>query len=115
MPYGQYVFRVSDRMLVAPLVGQRVGAGGDGFTRDINDTLAGLLAVWRARPRVWIATQPQVVFDLEQERTYGDVGGEIGCLLLDRLSTYVRPSIGFGSRGDKPYTWGLTFGFRIVP
>ena len=39
----------------------------------------------------------------------------VGVLLLDRLSTYVRPTFGFGTDNGKPYTWGITAGVRFVP
>jgi hypothetical protein len=114
-PYVQWVIQTSPRSFVAPLVGQRVSMGGDQYAPELNDTLVGLYAAWRVTPRVWIGAQPQVVFDLEYDRTFGDVSGEVGVMLLDRLSTYVRPVVGFGTDGNKPYTWGLAFGFRVVP
>jgi hypothetical protein len=115
MPYAQYVAQLSPRVLLAPFAGYRTGIGGEEFAPSPKDTLVGATVVWRTTERVWIATTPQVVFDLENDLTYGDVGGEFGYMLLDRVGTYVRPTFGFGRNGAKPYDWGVAFGFRIVP
>jgi len=115
MPYGQFVFQPSSRTIVAPFVAYRVGVGGDDFAPEVNDTLAGVSIVWRPSSRLWLSVQPQVIVDAALDATYGEASAEVGHQLLDRLSTYVRPSLGLGSDRTKPYTWGLTFGFRIVP
>ena len=82
MPYAQYVRQISPRVLLAPFFGYRFDVGGDDFAPAYKDSLVGVMAVWRATDRTWIATTPQVVFDLEHDRTYGDVGGEVGYMLL---------------------------------
>lgn len=115
MPYGQFVVQPSARTIVAPFVGSRFGVGGDQFAPDVQDTLAGVYAVWRPTPRLWLATQPQVVFDVARDSTYGEISGEVGYQWLRRLGTYVRPSMGVGSDGSKPYAWGVTVGVRFVP
>lgn len=115
MPYAQYVLQPSMRTLVAPFVAYRTSIGGDEYAPEYGDTLVGVTAVWRPTPRLWVSTTPQILLDGSNDRTYGDVGGEVGYLLLDRLSTWVRPTVGFGTDGDKPYDWGITIGFRIVP
>lgn len=115
MPYGQFVFQPSARTILAPFVAYRVGVGGDDFAPEVRDTLAGVSIVWRPSPRLWLSVQPQVIRDEALDATYGEASAEVGHQLLDRVSTYVRPSLGLGSDRTKPYTWGLTFGFRIVP
>jgi len=115
MPYAQYVRQISPSVLIAPFYGYRFGIGGDDIAPAYKDSLVGVMAVWRATDRMWIATTPQVVFDMENDRTYGDVGGEVGYMLLGHVSAYARPTIGFGRNGETPYDWGVTFGFRIVP
>jgi len=115
MPYAQYVRQVSPRVLIAPFFGYRFGIGGDDIAPGYKDSLVGVMAVWRASDRMWIATTPQVVFDMENDRTYGDVGGEVGYMLLQHVSAYARPSVGFGRNGQAPYDWGVAFGIRVVP
>lgn len=115
LPYAQYVRQVSPAVLVAPFVGQRLSAGGDDFAPTYTDTLLGATVVWRVTPRAWLAATPQWLVDLEHARQYGDVTGEVGIRLLDQVSAYVRPSVGYGRRGEKPYDWGLAVGLRIVP
>ena len=36
-------------------------------------------------------------------------------MLLTHVGTYVRPTVGFGRNGEKPYDWGVTFGFSDRP
>ena len=115
MPYAQYVRQTSPRLLLAPFFGYRFGVTGEEFAPTYKDSLIGVTAVWRATNRTWIATTPQVVFDLEHDRTYGDVGGEVGVMVSRRFSTYVRPSFGYGRSGEKPYDWAVTAGLRFVP
>ncbi len=115
MPYGQMVFQPSARTILAPFVAYRVDVGGDDFASEVNDTLAGVSIVWRPSPRLWLSVQPQVIVDAALDATYGEASGEVGHQVLDHVSTYVRPSLGLGSEGAKPYTWGLTCGFRMVP
>lgn len=115
MPYAQYVKQIAPRVLVAPFFGYRLSAGGDDFAPPYKDSIVGAMIVWRPSDRTWVATTPQVVFDLEQDRTYGDVGGEFGYMLFTHVGAWVRPTIGFGSNGEKPYSWGIVGGVRIVP
>ena len=115
MPYAQYVRQISPNVLVAPFFGYRFAAGGDDFASSYKDSLVGVMAVWRATDRTWIATTPQVVFDLEHDRTFGDVGAEVGYMLRTHLGMWVRPTIGFGRNGEKPYSWGVLAGVRVVP
>ena len=115
MPYAQYVRQVSPRVLLAPFFGYRFGVGGDDFAPGLQGLARRGDRRVAATDRTWIATTPQVVFDIEHDRTYGDVGGEVGYMLLEHVGAYVRPTMGFGRNGEKPYTWGVTFGFRIVP
>jgi hypothetical protein len=115
MPYGQFVRQIGARSLLAPFVGYRQDISGDDFGARYRDVLVGTTVLWRASDRTWVSTTPQVVFDLENDRTYGDVGAEVGYLLLDRMSLYARPTVGFGADGQKPYDWGIAVGFRFVP
>ena len=115
MPYVQYVRPVSPRVLLAPFFGYRFAAGGDDFAPPYKDALVGVTVVWRATPRIWIATTPQVVFDTEHDRTYGDVGGEVGYMLFRHMGAWARPTFGFGRNGEKPYSWGVMAGVRVVP
>lgn len=115
MPYGQFVVQPSARTLVAPFVAYRVGAGGDRFSPDVKDTLVGVNTVWRVSPRLWVAAVPQVVLDAARDSTYGEISGEVGHMVRRRLGAYVRPSVGYGRNGDKPYDWALTAGVRFVP
>jgi len=115
MPYAQYVRQLSPRVLLAPFFGYRLSAGGEDFASPYKDAIAGAMVVWRASDRTWVATTPQIVFDLEHDRTYGDVGGEVGYMLFTHVGTWIRPTIGFGSSGQKPYSWGIVGGVRIVP
>lgn len=115
MPYAQYVKQLSPRVRLAPFFGYRFSAGGDEFAPAYKDSIVGTMVVWQVSDRMWIATTPQVVFDLEQDRTYGDVGGEVGYMLFTHVGTWVRPTIGFGSNGEKPYSWGVMAGVRVVP
>jgi len=114
-PYAQYVAQLSPTLLVAPFVGQRLSAGGDDFAPTYNDTLFGATVVWRGTPRLWVSSTPQWLVDVENDRAYGEVAGEVGVMVRRRLSTYVRPSVGFGRRNEKPYDWGLAAGVRLVP
>jgi hypothetical protein len=115
MPYGQFVVQPSPRTLVAPFVTYRVGVGGDEFAPAIKDTLVGVSVVWRSSDRLWLSARPQVIFDSALDSTYGEVGGEVGVMVSRRVSTYVRPSFGYGRNGAKPYDWALTAGLRFVP
>ena len=115
MPYGQFVVQPSSRTLVAPFVTYRFGVGGDEFAPTIKDTLVGVSVVWRSSDRLWLSARPQVVFDTALDATYGEVGGEVGVMISRRISTYVRPSFGYGRSGEKPYDWAVTAGLRFVP
>lgn len=115
MPYGQFVLQPSARTLVAPFIAYRVGAGGDRFAPEVKDTLVGVETVWRTTPRLWVSAVPQVVLDAARDSTYGEVSGEVGFMLRRRLGTYVRPSVGYGRNGEKPYDWGLAAGVRFIP
>jgi hypothetical protein len=115
MPYAQLVVQPTPATILAPFVAYRFSAGGDEFAPGFSDTLVGVNAVWRVTPRMWLSAVPQVIFDRELEATYGEIGGEVGVLLSRNISTYVHPSVGLGSDGAKPYTWGVTVGLRIVP
>jgi hypothetical protein len=115
MPYAQYVKQISPGVRLAPFFGYRFSAGGDEFASPYRDSIVGAMIVWRVSERTWVATTPQIVFDLEHDRTYGDVGGEVGYMLSTHVGTWVRPTIGFGRNGEKPYSWGLAGGVRIVP
>ena len=115
MPYAQYVHEVSPRLRIAPFFGYRIGVGGNDFAATYKDLITGVMAVWPTTDRTWIATTPQIVFDLSNDRTYGDVGGEVGVMVLEHVGTYGRLSLGFGRDGEKPYDWGVTFGVRFVP
>lgn len=115
MPYAQYVAQLTPRLLLAPYVAQRVSAGGDDFAPTYSDTLLGATVVWRATAGLWVAATPQWLVDQENDRQYGDLTGEVGYVLLERVSTYVRPSVGYGRDGEKPYDWGIAVGVRFVP
>lgn len=115
MPYAQFVGQATSRTLLAPFIAYRTGVGGDDFAPAYRDVLVGATAVWRASNRAWVSTTPQVVFDLEHDRAYGDVGVEVGYMLLDRVGTYVRPTVGFAANDEKPYGWGIAVGLRFVP
>jgi hypothetical protein len=111
----QYVRQITPNVRLAPFFGYRFDAGGDEFAAPYQDAIVGTMVVWQVSGRTWIATTPQVVFDLEQDRTYGDVGGEVGYMLFTHVGAWVRPTIGFGRDGQKPYSWGVVGGVRIVP
>ena len=36
-------------------------------------------------------------------------------MLLTHVGAYVRPTVGFGRNGEKPYAWGVTFGSGSCP
>jgi hypothetical protein len=115
MPYAQYVRQITPRLLIAPFFGYRFDVGGDDLAPKYRDSIAGATIVWRASDRTWLATTPQIVFDVERDRTYGDVGAEVGYMLLAHVGAWVRPTVGFGRNGEKPYSWGIASGVRIVP
>jgi hypothetical protein len=115
LPYAQYVRQISPAVRLSPFVGYRFDAGGDEFGSPYKDVLAGATVVWQVNDRTWIASTPQIVVDLEHDRTYGDVGGEVGYMLRTHVGTWVRPTIGFGQEGEKPYSWGIIGGVRFVP
>lgn len=115
MPYAQFVWQPSARTIVAPFVSYRVAVAGDDFSPDVDDTLVGAYVLWRATPRLWLSTQPQIIFDRALDSTYGEVGGEAGWQLTRTLSVYGRPSVGLGTEGTKPYSWAITGGVRWTP
>lgn len=115
MPYAQYVVQLSPTLLVAPFLGQRVSVGGGNVAPAYSDTLLGATLVWRVTPRLWVSSTPQWLVDAENDRAYGDIGGEVGVLLRRRISAYVRPSVGLGRHNDRPYDWGIAAGLRLVP
>ena len=82
---------------------------------SFDDTLVGAYVLWRATPRLWLSTQPQIIFDRALDSTYGEVGGEAGWQLTRTLSVYGRPSFGLGTEGTKPYSWAITAGVRWTP
>jgi hypothetical protein len=114
-PMAQYVIRLSPTAFVAPYVSYRRSVGGDEFAFDVDDITAGATVVWRPTARTWVSGRVRAIADQQYERTYGDVSGEVGWMLLDRVSTYAGPTFGLGSEQDRGQDWGLTFGFRIVP
>lgn len=115
MPYVQVVFQPATGTILAPFLSYRTGMGGEAFATEVEDTLVGLYGVWRPTSRLWLATQPQVVFDAARASTYGELSAEVGYQWFSRLGAYVRPSVGVGADGSKPYAWGLTAGIRVIP
>jgi hypothetical protein len=114
MPYAQFVWQPSAQTLVAPFVSYRTGVAGDDFAPEIDDALIGVYVLWRARPRLWLSTQPQIIVDQALEATYGEISGEAGWQLTRTLSAYGRPSFGLGTDNTKPYSWAVTAGVRWV-
>ncbi|BCS35189.1 hypothetical protein TBR22_A44160 [Luteitalea sp. TBR-22] len=114
-PTAQFVFRFSPRALVAPFVSYRKSVGGDQYAFEVEDTTAGASIVWRTTERTWVSGRARYVIDSRYDRRYGDLSGEVGWMLLDRVSTYAGPTFGLGSDEDRGQDWGVTFGFRIVP
>jgi len=114
-PFVQLILLPSSRTIVAPRYGQRVSAGGKGDRPDINEAALGVYTVWLPTPMTWIVVEPEVVFDLERDWTNGDVVFEYGRLLFGGVGTYIRPRVGLGHRGAKPFEWALEVGFRIIP
>lgn len=115
MPYAQLAVYSSPRTILAPFAAYRFDIGGDDFAAEVDDTRVGLYGVWRATPRLWLAAQPQLIFDAARDATYGEVSGEVGWQLTRTLSAYGRPAAGFGTDGLKPYTWAITAGIRWIP
>ena len=109
------MFTGSGRTILAPRYGHRFSAGGDASATEVNEGTLGVYAAWLPTPRLWLAVEPEVVFDVERDETRGSVATECGTLLLDTVGTYVRPRIGLGSVSARPYDWSIEFGFRIIP
>jgi hypothetical protein len=115
MPYAQFVWEPSARTIVSPFVSYRTGFAGDEFAPEVDDTLVGAYLLWRATPRFWVSSQPQIIFDRALDATYGEVGGEVGWQLTRTLSVLGRPSFGLGAEDTKPYSWAITAGVRWIP
>lgn len=113
-PFAQFV-RARGRTIIAPRYGHRVSVGGDAGALDVNESSLGVYLAWLATPRQWVAAEPDVLFDFEQDETRGAIALEYGRLLIGSLGTYVRPRIGLGTASTRPFDWSLELGFRIIP
>ncbi len=114
-PFVQLVISPSAELIVAPRFGQRMSAGGDRDRPDVQQSVVGVYAVWLPAARMWMAVEPEVTFDIERDRTAGELAFEYGRLLFGGVGTYVRPHVGVGRRSARPFDWAVEVGFRIVP
>lgn len=114
-PFIQMALLPAARTIIAPRLSQQFSFSGQKDRPDINRTVLGLYMVWLPVPQMWFVAEPEVAFDTVRHQKYGNVAFEWGRLLFRGVGTFIRPSIGMGRVGARPFDWSIAFGFRITP
>jgi hypothetical protein len=117
---GPQVFYVKflPRGLFAPGLQYKFSVDEDTGRSDTEQILIDLNYLLMARDKQsWFFTDPQIVFDLENDIEFIIVDFEFGWMMskwtdLKGHSIYIRPSIGIGS--DRPVDGSVELGYKIV-
>lgn len=113
-PFADFVLMRSSSLILSAGYQHRLSIGG-GDDPEVSEGRVGVYAAWLPRPDTWVIVEPAWLADVEHDRTGGRVDVEYGRLLLPSFGTFVRPGVGVGSRGERPFNWKVEFGFRVIP
>ena len=117
---GPQVFFVKflERGLFAPGLQYKFSVDEDDGRDRVNQILIDLNYLFMAKDKQsWFFTDPQIVFDFENETEFAIVDFEFGAMMskwtdLKGQSIYLRPSIGVGS--DRPTDYSVEVGYKFV-
>ena len=105
--------------LFAPGLQYKFSVDEDDGRSDTDQILIDLnFLVMGTNKTFWFFTDPQIVFDLENDIEFAILDFEFGWMMaqwfpdLKGQSFYVRPSVGVG--GDRPTDYGVEVGYKIV-
>lgn len=103
------------RSLFAPGYQYVFDIAGDSSVADISRSQIDLYFVWQlADNKNWLIVDPQIIVDHENSKEFATVEAEWGYMMVPSsgISAYLRPGVGVGN--DKPYSWNLEIGLKVV-
>ena len=105
--------------LFAPGLQYKFSVDEDDGRSDTNQILIDLnLLMMGTSKKFWFFTDPQIIFDLENDTEFAIIDLEFGWMManwwpdLKGHSFYIRPAFGVGN--DRPIDYAVEFGYKVV-
>jgi hypothetical protein len=113
-----FVVKFFSRGLFAPGLQYKFSIEEDDGRSDVSQFLIDLnLLIMAKDKQSWFFTDPQIVFDTENDTEFAIVDLEFGWMMskwtdLKGQSFYIRPSFGVGN--DRPVDYSVELGYKII-
>ncbi len=99
--------------LIAPAYQHKFSVAEESGAKNIHQGLFDLFILWASKDKqTWALINPQMVLDYRQDRQFGFIDAEVGRMIGNGHSVYVRPSVGIAR--DRPADGSIEVGYKIV-
>ncbi len=100
-------------LLIAPAYQHKFSIAEESGAPNVHQGLIDLFILWTSKDKqTWSLINPQMVLDYKQDRVFGFIEVEVGQMIGNGHSVYVRPSVSVG--GDRPTDGSIEVGYKVI-